>query len=82
VPLTLDQVFVGQWHSLFQLPQNSNPPSMRLNTPHFQTSTPMNWAQMNLLFKHGAGYKNDNCVSMKLAKNTCVALSWVYHKAL
>ncbi len=32
-PLTLDQVFIGQWHSLFQLPQNSNVPTMRLNTP-------------------------------------------------
>ena len=44
-PLTLDQVSVGQWRSLFQLPQNSNTPTMRLNTPRFQTSTPMG-AQM------------------------------------
>ncbi len=27
-PLTLDQLFVGQWRSLFQLPQNSNVPTM------------------------------------------------------
>jgi hypothetical protein len=31
-PLTLD---------VFQLPQNSNAPKMRLNTPLFQTSRPM-----------------------------------------
>jgi len=52
-PLTLDQVSVGQWCNL---------PTMRLNTPCFQTSTPM----MHLLFKH----ENDNCVRQKLAKNT------------
>ncbi len=44
-PLTLDQVLVGQWRSLFQLPQNSNASTMHLNTPRFQTSTPMS-AQM------------------------------------
>ncbi len=43
--LTLDQILVGQWRSLFQLPQKSNMPTMRLNTPRFQTSTPMS-AQM------------------------------------
>jgi len=29
-PLTLDQVFVGQFRSLFQLPQNSNPATTHL----------------------------------------------------
>jgi len=32
-PLILDQVFVGQWHSLFQLPQNSNAPTMLMHMP-------------------------------------------------
>jgi len=41
VPLTLEQVFVGQWRSRFQLPQNSNTPTVRLSTPRFQTSTHM-----------------------------------------
>ncbi len=45
VSFTLDQVLVGQWRSLFQLPQNSNMPTMHLNTPRFQTSIPMG-AQM------------------------------------
>jgi len=40
---TLDHVFVGQWR--FLLPQNSNTPTMHLNTPRFQTNTPMG-AQM------------------------------------
>ena len=40
-PLTLDKVSVGQWRSLFLLPQNSNAPTMRQNTPCFQTSMPM-----------------------------------------
>ncbi len=62
VALNLDQVSVGQWYSLFQLPQNSNTPTMRLNTPR-------PWAQVHLLFKHrGAGHENDNCVGLKLAK--------------
>ncbi len=63
-PLTLNQVLLGQWHGLFQLPQNSNAPTMRLNTLGFLTSTPMN-TQMG-------GRENDNCVGLKLAKNTCV----------
>jgi len=42
--LTLDPVSV-EWCSLFQLPQNSNAPTMRLNTPRCQTTTPMG-AQM------------------------------------
>ncbi len=33
-PLTLNQVWVGLWHSLFSVPQN-NSPTMRLNTPLF-----------------------------------------------
>ncbi len=47
---------------------------MRLNTPRFQTSTPMS-AQMHLLFKQrGAGRENDNCVGLKLAKkHLCIA---------
>ncbi len=38
--LTLDQVLVGQWRGLFQLPQNSNIPTMCLNTRRFQTNMP------------------------------------------
>ncbi|KAI2666801.1 hypothetical protein H4Q32_026501 [Labeo rohita] len=33
-------VLVGQWCSLFQLPQNSNASTMHLNTPRFQISMP------------------------------------------
>ncbi len=76
-PLTLDQVLVGQWRSLFQLPQNNYAPTMRLNTP----------AQMHLLFKQrDAGRENDNCIGLKLAKNTCIGpgatLRRVYDRAL
>jgi len=39
--LTLDQVFVGQWRSLFKLPQNRNAPTIHLNRHRFQNSTPM-----------------------------------------
>ncbi len=54
--MTLDQV--GQWHNRFKLSQNSNAPTMRLNTPArvFRPARPwMNrWAQVHLLFKHHA----------------------------
>ncbi len=69
-PLTLDQVFVGEWHNHFLLPQYSNAATLRLTTPHFKTNTPMG-AQMgaNTFATHnvGAGYENDNCVGRKLA---------------
>ncbi len=54
---------------------------MRLNTPHFQTNTPMGeqMGAMHLLSKQrDAGRENDNCVRLKLAKNT---LRRVYDKA-
>ncbi len=44
-PLTLDQVFVSQWHSGFLLLQDSNTSTMRLTTPHFKTNMHMG-AQM------------------------------------
>ncbi len=78
-PLTLDQVLVGQWHGLFQFSQNSNTPTHLLfNTrqcvwTHLVFRPARSWAQMHLLFKQrGAGRENDNCVGLKLAKNTCV----------
>ncbi len=39
--MTLDQVLVGQWCNRFQWRHNSNASTMHLNTPCFQTSTPM-----------------------------------------
>jgi len=51
---------------LFQLPQNSNVPTIHL---FFRPAC--QWAQIHLLFKQrGAGRENDNCVGLKLAKNS------------
>ncbi len=45
---------------------------MRLNTPlFFRPARPWahKWAQMHLLFKQrGAGWENENCIGLKLAK--------------
>ena len=35
-PLTSHQLFVGLWRCRFLLPQDSNPPSVLLTTPHFR----------------------------------------------
>ncbi len=73
--LTLDQVWVGLWRSLFSVPQNSKAATMRLNTPHFQTSMPMS-AQINLLFnQHCVGWENENCIGLKLAKTLALRLA-------
>ncbi len=41
------------------------------------------WEQMHLQFKQcGTGSENDNCIGLKLVKNTCVALRRVYDRAL
>ena len=61
---------------------------MRLNTPCFQTSSPWvhKWVQLHLLFKQrGPRRENDNCVRLKLTKNTCNAwchIAPVYDRAL
>ncbi len=69
------EVLVGQWRSLFQLPQNSNVPE------HTLFSNQHNWAQMHLLFKQrGLGRENDNCVRLKQAKNTCIAPCAALHQ--
>ncbi len=66
--MTLDQVLVGQWHGLFQFSQNSNTPT------HLVFRPARSWMQMHLVIKQrGAGRENDNCVRLKLAKNTCIA---------
>ncbi len=39
------------------------------------------WAQMHLLFKQrSAGRENENCVGLKLAKNTCAAPCAALHQ--
>ncbi len=85
-PLTLDQVLVGQWRSLFQFPQNNKVATMRLKNTLVFRPWAHKWAQMHLLFKQrGTGRENDNCVGLKLAKNTCVtpsaALRQMYDRA-
>lgn len=39
--LTSHWGFVDQSHNHFLLPQDSNAPTMHLNTPHFKNTTPM-----------------------------------------
>ncbi len=66
--MTLDQALLV--NGAVYLPQNSNSPTMRLNTSRFQTSMSMS-AQMgarafaSLLKQRGAGRENYNCVGLK-----------------
>ncbi len=72
IDFSLVQVSVGQWRSLFQLPQNSNVPTM--------CSWANRWTQVHLRFKQrGAGRENDSCVGLKLAKITCVVPGAALH---
>jgi len=77
------RVFVGEWHSLLKLPQNSNAPTMHPNTPHFQTSTPVSeqmGANVCLLNNVAQDVKMINSVRLKLAKNTCATPGAALHR--
>ncbi len=66
-PLTLDQVWVGLWRSLFSVPQNSNAPTMHLNT---QFSDQHAHGRKCICYLNNVvqDRENENCVRLKLAK--------------
>ncbi len=64
--IDLDQVSVGQWRSLLYLPQNSNAPEHT----SFSDQHAHGRANAFAIKQCDAGRENDNCVGLKLAKNT------------
>ncbi len=69
VPLTLDQVLVGQWRSLFICLKIAKCQQCTWAHLVFRAAGTWahKWAQMHLIFKQrGAGCENDNCVALKL----------------
>ncbi len=75
-PLTLDQVFVGQWR--FLLPQDSNAPTMHLTISHFKAHGHP-WVQVHLqLIQLWRWRESDNCVGRKLT--ITVALHTALHR--
>ncbi len=67
MPLTSDQLFVGQWRDSFLLPQDSNAPDhASFKDQHAQGRTDGR-KYICYLNNVGTGHENDNCVGRKLA---------------
>lgn len=69
-PLTSDQLFVGLWRCHFLMPQDSNPPSVSLTTPHFNFNRPRGAQVGTSTF----GRKHNNCISLKPPKTLCASV--------